>query len=283
MHLLVTGGGRGIGAATCRLAGARGWDVTVNYAGDATAAEKTADAVRTAGGRAIAVRADVASEPDTAALFDAAAAAFGPPTAVVANAGIVAPPASLADMDLARLRRVIDVNLLGALLTAREASRRMGRSRGGQGGALVLLSSVASRIGAPAEYVDYAAAKGAIDTLTLGLAKELGPDGIRVNAVRPGVVATEIHDRNGTPGRAERIRGRRPPRPPRRPGRDRRGDPLARVRCGELRRRSDSRHHRRPLSGFVITAKTAVITRRRFPPANLNPLRNSFACRRVRA
>lgn len=205
MHVLVTGGGRGIGAATCRLAGARGWDVTVNYAGDAAAAEATAAAVVAAGGRAIAVRGDVASEADTAALFDAAAAAFGPPGAVVANAGIVGPPARLADMDLARLTRVIDVNLLGALLTAREAARRMGRSRGGAGGALVLVSSVASRIGAPAEYVDYAAAKGAIDTLTLGLAKELGPDGIRVNAVRPGVVATEIHDRNGTPGRAERV------------------------------------------------------------------------------
>ena len=205
MHLLVTGGGRGIGAATCRLAGERGWDVTVNYAGEAVAAGETAAAVRAAGGRAIAVRGDVTSEDDTAALFDAAAAAFGPPSAVVANAGIVAPSARLADMDLARLRRVIDVNLLGALLTAREAARRIGRSRGGQGGSLVLLSSVASRIGAPAEYVDYAAAKGAIDTLTLGLAKELGPDGIRVNAVRPGVIATEIHARNGTPGRAERI------------------------------------------------------------------------------
>ena len=108
-------------------------------------------------------------------------------------------------MDLARLRRVIDVNFLGALLTARETARRIGRSAGGQGGALVLLSSVASRLGAPAEYVDYAAAKGAIDTLTLGLARELGPDGIRVNAVRPGVVLTQIHERNGTPGRAERV------------------------------------------------------------------------------
>jgi NAD(P)-dependent dehydrogenase (short-subunit alcohol dehydrogenase family) len=205
MHLLVTGGGRGIGAAACRLAGARGWNVTLSYAGDAAAAEETTRAIRAAGGRALAVRSDAASEPDTAALFDAADAAFGPPGAVVANAGIVAPPAALADMDLERLRRVIDVNLLGALLTARETARRLGRSRGGEGGSLVLVSSVASRIGAPAEYVDYAAAKGAVDTLTLGLAKELGPDGIRVNAVRPGVIATEIHDRNGTPGRAERI------------------------------------------------------------------------------
>lgn len=205
MHLLVTGGGRGIGAATCRLAGTRGWDVTVNYAGDAAAAEGTVVAVRAGGGRAIAVRGDVASETDTAALFDAAEAAFGPLGAVVANAGIVAPPARLADMDLARLRRILDVNVLGALLTAREGARRMSTGRGGQGGALVLVSSVASRIGAPAEYVDYAAAKGAIDTLTLGLAKELGPEGIRVNAVRPGVIATDIHERNGTPGRAGRV------------------------------------------------------------------------------
>ena len=205
MHLLVTGGGRGIGAATCRLAGERGWDVTVNYQGEAAAAEETAAAVVAAGGRAIAVRADVTDEAEIAALFDRGTGAFGPPGAVVANAGIVAPSARLADMDLARLRRIVDVNLIGALLTAREAARRMATRAGGKGGSLVLLSSVASRLGAPGEYVDYAAAKGAIDTLTLGLAKELGPDGIRVNAVRPGVVATEIHARNGTPGRAERI------------------------------------------------------------------------------
>lgn len=201
MHLLVTGGGRGIGAATCRLAGGRGWDVTVNYAGDAAAAEATAAVLRAAGGRAVAVRGDVADEADTVSLFDAAEAALGPVDAVVANAGIVAPPARLAEMSVDRMRRVVEVNLVGALLTAREAARRMQ----GRGGAIVLLSSVAAKLGAPGEYVDYAAAKGAIDTLTVGLAKELGPDGIRVNAVRPGVIATEIHDRNGTPGRAERI------------------------------------------------------------------------------
>lgn len=199
MHVLVTGGARGIGAATCRLAGARGWDVTVNYLNDAVAAEATVSAVRDAGGRAIAVRGDVALEADTGALFDAAEAAFGPLGGVVANAGIVAPSARLADMDVDRMRRVVEVNLLGTLLTAREAARRM------SGGSLVLLSSIAARLGAPGEYVDYAAAKGAIDTLTVGLAKELGPAGIRVNAVRPGVVVTDIHARNGTPGRAERI------------------------------------------------------------------------------
>lgn len=199
MHILVTGGARGIGAATCRLAGAHGWDVTVNYLGDAASAEATASAVRDAGGRAIAVRGDASSEADTLALFDAAEAAFGPLSGVVANAGIVAPPLRLADMDVDRMRRVVEVNLLGALLTAREAARRMA------GGSLVLVSSIAARVGSPDEYVDYAAAKGGVDTLALGLAKELGPAGIRVNAVRPGVTETEIHTRNGTPGRAERI------------------------------------------------------------------------------
>lgn len=199
MHVLVTGGARGIGAAACRLAGARGWDVTVNYLTDAAAAEATVAAVREAGGRAIAVRGDAAAEADTLALFDAAEAAFGPLSGVVANAGIVAPPLRLADMDVDRMRRVIEVNLLGALLTAREAARRM------TAGSLVLVSSIASRVGSPGEYVDYAAAKGGVDTLTLGLAKELGPVGLRVNAVRPGTTATEIHARNGTPDRAERI------------------------------------------------------------------------------
>jgi NAD(P)-dependent dehydrogenase (short-subunit alcohol dehydrogenase family) len=204
-HLLVTGGGRGIGAAVCRLAAARGWAVTVNYHRDAAAAEATADAARAAGTDALAVAGDVASEADTAALFDRATEALGPLTGVVANAGIVAQATALADADPARLRRIVDTNVLGALLTAREAARRMGRSRGGAGGALVLVSSVAARLGAPNEYVDYAAAKGAVDTLTVGLAKELGPDGIRVNAVRPGVISTDIHATSGEPGRAARI------------------------------------------------------------------------------
>lgn len=199
MHILVTGGARGIGAETCRLAGARGWDVTVNYLNDAAAAEATAAAVRAAGGRAHAARGDVAIEADTVALFDAAETAFGPLGGVVANAGIVAPPMRLADMDVERMRRVVEVNLIGALLTAREAARRM------RSGSLVLVSSVAARVGSPDEYVDYAAAKGGVDTLTLGLAKELGPAGIRVNAVRPGTTTTEIHARNGTPERAARV------------------------------------------------------------------------------
>jgi NAD(P)-dependent dehydrogenase (short-subunit alcohol dehydrogenase family) len=204
-HVLVTGGARGIGAAVCRRAAALGWAVTVNYRRDAEAAEATADAVRAAGARAFVVAGDVASEDDTVAMFDRAVAALGPVTGVVANAGIVAPEMGLAEMDAARLRRVVDVNVVGALLTAREAARRMGRSRGGTGGALVLVSSVAARLGSPGVYVDYAASKGAVDTLTVGLAQELGPDGIRVNAVRPGVISTEIHAANGQAGRAERI------------------------------------------------------------------------------
>jgi NAD(P)-dependent dehydrogenase (short-subunit alcohol dehydrogenase family) len=204
-HVLVTGGARGIGAAVCRRAAALGWAVTVNYRRDAEAAEATADAVRAAGARAFVVAGDVASEDDTVAMFDRAVAALGPVTGVVANAGIVAPEMGLAEMDAARLRRVVDVNVVGALLTAREAARRMGRSRGGTGGSLVLVSSVAARLGSPGVYVDYAASKGAVDTLTVGLAQELGPDGIRVNAVRPGVISTEIHAANGQAGRAERI------------------------------------------------------------------------------
>jgi NAD(P)-dependent dehydrogenase (short-subunit alcohol dehydrogenase family) len=204
-HVLVTGGARGIGAAVCRRAAALGWAVTVNYRRNAEAADATADAVRAAGARAFVVAGDVASEDDTVAMFDRAVAALGPVTGVVANAGIVAPEMGLAEMDAARLRRVVDVNVVGALLTAREAARRMGRSRGGTGGALVLVSSVAARLGSPGVYVDYAASKGAVDTLTVGLAQELGPDGIRVNAVRPGVISTEIHAANGQPGRAERI------------------------------------------------------------------------------
>ena len=204
-HILVTGGSRGIGAAVCRLAGARGWRVTVNFRADASAAAEVVAAIVAAGGAATAIGGDVASEADVVALFDGAEAAFGPMTGVVANAGIVAPAARLADMDAARMRRVIDVNLLGALFTAREAARRMSVSRGGSGGALVFVSSAAARLGSAGEYVDYAATKGAVDTLTLGLARELGPEGIRVNAVRPGTIETDIHLTTGEPGRAARV------------------------------------------------------------------------------
>lgn len=205
MHLLVTGGSRGIGAATCRLAAARGWSVTVNYRADAEAAAVTVAAVEAAGARAVALPGDVALEADVIALFDGAEAALGPVTHVVANAGVVAPGAKLADMSADRLRRVIDINLMGTLFTAREAARRLSVARGGPGGAMVLVSSMAARLGSPGEYVDYAAAKGAVDTLTVGLARELAPEGVRVNAVRPGLIDTEIHASGGTPDRAARL------------------------------------------------------------------------------
>jgi NAD(P)-dependent dehydrogenase (short-subunit alcohol dehydrogenase family) len=194
--LVVTGGSRGIGRAVVIGAAAAGWRVAFSWVADAAAAGRTA-----ADSGALAVRADAASEPDTLALFDAAAA-LGPIRGVVANAGAVAPAMKLADMDLARLRRMLEINALGALLTAREAARRMSAARGAGGGSLVLISSAAARLGAPGEYVDYAASKGALDTLAVGLAKELGPEGVRVNAIRPGVIETDIHASGGRPDRA---------------------------------------------------------------------------------
>ena len=202
--MLVTGGSRGIGAATCRLAGARGWAVAVNYARDRAAAEAVVAEVEAAGGRAIPVRGDVADERDVADIYDAAGA-LGPVTSVVVNAGVLGQVSTVAEMDADRLRRVIDVNLLGAFLTVREAARRMPTDRGGPGGSLVIVSSAAARIGSPFEFVDYAATKGAMDTLTLGLSKELGPAGVRVNAVRPGLIETEIHASAGAPDRIERL------------------------------------------------------------------------------
>lgn len=202
--LLVTGGGRGIGAATAKLATGRGYQVCLTYREDGSSAHAVVDDITSTGGRATAVQADVRDPDAVAAAFDAAVA-LGPLTAVVANAGIVAPPSDLADMPVQRMRDVLDVNVLGTLLTAAEAFRRMARSRGGFGGAVVLLSSAASRTGAAHEYVDYAAAKGAVDSLTIGLAREAAAEGIRVNTVRPGITATDIHARNGTPDRLERL------------------------------------------------------------------------------
>lgn len=204
-HLLVTGGSRGIGAAICRLAGGQGWSVTVNYRDDAGAAAATVARIRDAGGHAVGVQGDVTREADVTALFDRAADAFGPVTHVVANAGIVAPGSKLADMSLERMRRVVDVNVIGTLLTVREAARRLSTARGGPGGAIVIVSSMASRLGSPNEYVDYAASKGALDTLTIGLSRELASEGVRVNAIRPGLIDTDIHASGGAPDRAARL------------------------------------------------------------------------------
>jgi NAD(P)-dependent dehydrogenase (short-subunit alcohol dehydrogenase family) len=196
---VVTGGGRGIGAATARQAAAAGWRVCLSWHSDRQAAEAVAAEV---GG--LAVRADVASEEDVLALF-AAADRCGPLTATVANAGTVARQARLEEMDAARMRRVLEVNALGVMLTAREAVRRMSTRRGGAGGSIVTVSSAASRLGSPNEYVDYAASKGAVDSFSVGLAREVAAEGIRVNAVRPGIVETEIHARGGEPERAARL------------------------------------------------------------------------------
>jgi NAD(P)-dependent dehydrogenase (short-subunit alcohol dehydrogenase family) len=203
--ILITGGSRGIGRAAALLAGARGWSVAINYASNRQAAEETAAAVRGAGGRAAIMQGDVASEADVIAMFEAAERDLGPLDGVVVNAGIVAPGMKLAEMSTDRMRRVFEVNVLGAYLCAREAARRLPRSKNGKGGAIVLISSVAARLGSPFEYVDYAGSKAALDTLAIGLAKELGPEGVRVNAVRPGLIDTEIHASAGAPDRAARL------------------------------------------------------------------------------
>jgi len=204
--LVVTGGGRGIGAATARLAAARGWAVCVNYRRERAAAEGVvADIVR-AGGRALALAADVAVEADVVRLFADAERELGPLGGLVNNAGILERQARVEEMDAARLERVFAVNVIGAFLCAREAVRRMSTRRGGAGGGIVNVSSLAARLGSPDEYVDYAASKGALDTLTVGLAKEVAAEGIRVNAVRPGLIYTEIHASGGEPGRVDRLK-----------------------------------------------------------------------------
>ncbi len=203
--ILITGSSRGIGRATALLAGSRGWSVGINYVGNKDAADHTAADVIAAGGRAIAIKGDVAHEAEVIAMFDATQAAFGPLNGLVNNAGIVAPTSKLAEMSVERMKRVFDTNVLGAYLCAREAARRLSRSRGGRGGAIVNVSSMAARLGAANEYVDYAGSKGAMDTMTIGLAREIGPDGVRVNAVRPGLIDTEIHASGGNPDRAARL------------------------------------------------------------------------------
>lgn len=203
--ILITGASRGIGRATAHLCGARQWSVAVNYAGNASAAEETAEAVRKGGGEAITLKGDVAEESDVVALFDQTERRLGRIDGVVINAGIVAPSMPLAEMSVERMRRVFDVNVLGSYLCAREGARRLSRDRGGLGGSIVVVSSVAAKLGAPFEYVDYAGAKAALDAMTIGLAKELGPQGVRVNAVRPGLIDTDIHASGGNPDRAHRL------------------------------------------------------------------------------
>jgi len=199
--LLITGASRGIGAATAKLAAERGFDVAVNYLRDETAANAVAGVVRQAGRRAIAVQGDMGQEADIARLFAAVDRDLGRLTHLVYNAGITGKGSRVEAADPAMMRNVIDVNVLGALLCARAAAPRISKKHGGRGGAMVLISSAAATLGAAGEYVWYAATKGAIDSMTFGLSKELAEDGIRVNAVAPGPIATDIHP----PGRLERV------------------------------------------------------------------------------
>lgn len=203
---IVTGGGRGIGAATARLAAARGYAVCVNYRTDRASADGVVADIVGQGGRAVAVAADVAAEDDVRRLFAETETALGPVTALVNNAGVLETQMRVETIDLPRLQRVFAVNVFGAFLCAREAVLRMSTARGGRGGAIVNVSSGASRLGSPGEYVDYAASKGALDTLTIGLAQEVAQEGIRVNTVRPGFIYTAMHASGGEPNRVDRVK-----------------------------------------------------------------------------
>ncbi len=203
--LLVTGGSRGIGAATALLAARHGHAVAVNYTAHAAAADDVVARIRAEGGTAMAVQADVAQEDQVLAMFARIDAELGRLTGLVNNAGVVDVTARIDEMDMARWKRMFDINVMGTLVCSREAIRRMSTRHGGSGGAIVNLSSAAARLGAPGQYVDYAAAKGAIDAFTIGLAKEVGGEGIRVNAVRPGLIETEIHASGGLPDRVRQL------------------------------------------------------------------------------
>ena len=200
--LLITGGGRGIGAATALLAARRGYAVAVNYASNSLAADEVVRRIRADGSTAIAVQADVGDEAQVLAMFRKLDARFGRLDALVNNAGVVDRQARVDEMSVARLERMFRINVIGSFVCAREAVRRMSTKHGGRGGAIVNVSSGAARLGSPGQYVDYAASKGAIDTFTVGLAKEVADEGIRVNAVRPGLIETEIHASGGMPERA---------------------------------------------------------------------------------
>ncbi|MES2105342.1 MAG: SDR family oxidoreductase [Pseudomonadota bacterium] len=203
---LVTGSSRGIGAATARLLASQGYGICINYQANAQAALELQAEIQARGARAIAVQADVSQEEDVQRLFKAVDEQLGRITALVNNAGILATQMRVEDMDAARINRILTTNVTGYFLCSREAIRRMSPRHGGQGGAIVNVSSAASRIGSPGEYVDYAASKGAVDTLTTGLALELAADGIRVNGVRPGIIYTDIHASGGEPGRVDRVK-----------------------------------------------------------------------------
>ncbi|MBL0149986.1 MAG: SDR family oxidoreductase [Ideonella sp.] len=212
--LLVTGASRGIGAATALLAAQRGWNVAVNYTSNAAAAEDVAAQVRALGRLAITAQADVADETAVRAMFARIDAEMPPLGGLVNNAGIVGMKARLDEMESARWRRLLDVNVFGSLLCAQLALLRMSTRHGGQGGAIVNLSSMAATLGSPAMYVDYAATKGAIDSFTIGLARELAGEGIRVNAIRPGIIDTDIHTASGEPDRAQTAAGMIPMKRP---------------------------------------------------------------------
>ncbi|PLX39587.1 MAG: NAD(P)-dependent oxidoreductase [Hyphomicrobiales bacterium] len=203
--MIVTGGSRGIGAATALLAARSGYAVCINYAGNQAAADSVVATIASAGGKAIAVQGDVSRESDVMELFAANDAAFGRLDCLVNNAGLIGMQSRLEDIDHARFERILAVNVLGPHMCSREAVKRMSTARGGDGGAIVNVSSMAARLGSPNEYVDYAASKGALDTMTIGLAKEVATEGIRVNAVRPGLIYTDIHAAAGEPGRVDRL------------------------------------------------------------------------------
>jgi NAD(P)-dependent dehydrogenase (short-subunit alcohol dehydrogenase family) len=210
--ILVTGASRGIGAATARLAGAQGYSVCVNYRRRRDDADAVVSAIESAGGEAFAIQADVSVEAEVVRMFEACDTRLGRLSALVNNAGVLETQARVDSMDAARLQRVLSTNVIGAFLCAREAVRRLSTKHGGTGGAIVNVSSMAARLGAPREYVDYAASKGAIDTFTIGLAGEVAEEGIRVNAVRPGLIYTDIHASGGEPGRVDRVKGAVPMR-----------------------------------------------------------------------
>ncbi|MER8464241.1 SDR family oxidoreductase [Mesorhizobium sp. M1396] len=204
--LLVTGGSRGIGAAICRVGSKAGYRVAVNYASNRDAADALVAEIKTGGGEVFSVKGDVGAESNIVAMFGAVDRAYGRLDAFVNNAGIVDVKARVDEMDVARLERMMRINVVGSFLCAREAVKRMSTRHGGSGGSIVNISSAAATLGSPGEFVDYAASKGAIDTFTIGLAREVALEGIRVNAVRPGLIDTEIHASGGQPDRIERFR-----------------------------------------------------------------------------